>query len=197
MTPHLAARPRSLVLALMAALLVLSGCSGGDDSSARGEGSELVAEHGLEGLDARQVVERLDAMPVADRPTDLMASVRPDVLVLSDVGGREVELAMPQDEVYVSVAPYRTHTHDCHFHSLTTCEGELSDQPVKVRLTGPDGEVLVDETRRTFDNGFVGIWVPRGIEASLTLEHEGRTATVAVSTRRDDDATCITTMHLT
>jgi len=197
MTPHPAVRPRSLLLALMAALLLLSGCSGTDDSSSRGEGSALVAEHGLAGLDAREVVERLDAMPVADRPSDLMASVRPDVLVLSDLGGREVELAMPQDEVYVSVAPYRAQTHDCHFHSLTTCEGELSDQPVKVRLTGPDGEVLVDETRRTFDNGFVGLWVPRGIEATLTLEHEGRTATAAVSTRRDDDATCITTMHLT
>lgn len=197
MTPRPTVRPRSLLLALVTALLLLSGCSGTDASSTRGEGGELVAEHGLAGLDAREVVERLDAMPVADRPSDLMASVRPDVLVLSDLGGREVELAMPKDEVYVSVAPYRAHTHDCHFHSLTTCEGELSDQPVTVRLTGPDGEVLVDETRRTFDNGFVGLWVPRGIEATLTLEHEGRTATAAVSTRRDDDATCITTMHLT
>lgn len=156
-----------------------------------------MADHNLDGLDATQVVERLDTMPVADRPTDLMASVQPDALVLTDDQDRETRLPMPEDQVYISVAPYREQTHDCYFHSLTTCLGELADTEVQVTLTGEDGDVLIDEVRQTYDNGFVGIWVPRGTEAMLTIEHEGQTGTATISTLNEEDPTCITTLQLT
>ena len=92
--------------------------------------------------------------------------------------------------------PYRDQTHECYFHSLTTCKGELSDTEVRIVLTNADGDVLINEVRRTFDNGFVGIWVPRGIEGTLTVKHEGSEGTVDVSTRGQDDPTCITSLHL-
>ena len=187
-------RGLSLLLAITA--LVLAGCGAEPKAQPEGDGG-LLAAHGLEGLDAREVIERLDTMAVEGRPKDLMASVRPDELVLSDPSGREERLAMPRDEVYVSVAPYRDQTHECHFHSLTTCLGELRDEAVSVRLTDADGKVLVDEARRTYDNGFVGLWVPRGLRASLTIEHGDRRSTVPISTRSADDATCVTTMQLT
>ena len=136
-------------------------------------------------------------MPVADRPTDLIASVQPDALVLTDDQDRETRLQMPEGQVYISVAPYREQTHDCYFHSLTTCLGELADTEVQVTLTGEDGDVLIDEARQTYDNGFVGIWVPRGIEAMLTIEHEGQTGTATISTMNEEDPTCITTLQLT
>lgn len=63
-------------------------------------------------------------------------------------------------------------------------------------LIGADGEVLVDETRETFDNGFVGFWAPRDIEGTLTIEHEGQTGAVPISTLNEDDPTCITTLRL-
>ena len=95
---------------------------------------------------------------------------------------------MPDDEVYISVAPYREQTHDCYFHSLTTCLGELANAEVQVTLTSDDGEVLVNETRQTYDNGFIGIyWIPRGIEATLTIDHKGQTGTTTISTMNDDD----------
>ncbi|GEO90953.1 CueP family metal-binding protein [Kocuria flava] len=96
-----------------------------------------------------------------------------------------------------AIAPYREQTHDCHFHSLTTCLGELPNTEVQLTLTGEDGKVLLDETRQTYDNGFVGIWVPRGIEATLTIEHEGQSGTATVSTTDEDDPSCITTLQLT
>lgn len=126
-----------------------------------------------------------------------MASVRPNALVLSDKQGGEAQLPMPEGEVYVSVAPYRERTHDCYFHSLTNCLGELRNDDVQVTLTKADGTVLISESRETFDNGFVGLWVPRGIEGTLTIEQGGRTGTVPVSTLSDDDPTCITTLRLT
>ncbi|MBB3661628.1 MULTISPECIES: CueP family metal-binding protein [Prauserella salsuginis group] len=203
---HPASRRRNPVIAAVSVLiagLALAGCSGSEPDSAppadtrSAAGGGLLAEHELAGLDTPEVIERLDRMHVDDRPSDLLASVQPDALVLSDERQREVELPMPDDEVYVSVAPYRTQTHDCHFHSLTTCEGELGNAPVRVVLTGPGGDVLVDENRETFDNGFVGLWVPRDIEAKLTIEHEGRTGTARIATRSGDDPTCITDLRLT
>jgi hypothetical protein len=104
---------------------------------------------------------------------------------------------MPDDEVYISIAPYRDQTHDCYFHSLTTCLGELANAEVQVTLTGDDGEVLVDEVRQTYDNGFIGIWVPRGTTATLTVEYDGQAGTADISTMNSDDPTCITTLQLT
>lgn len=175
-------------LALSAALL-LAGCSPENDR-------ELLADHDLAGLDAPQIIERLDTMPVAERPADLLASVQTDELVLSDSGGREARLPLPDDEVYLSIAPYRDLTHECHFHSLTTCVGELAGAEMRITLTDANGDVLIDETRRSYDNGFVGVWVPRGIEAELVVEHDGRVGTAPISTRSPDDPTCITTLRL-
>lgn len=158
---------------------------------------ELLADHQLAGLDARQIIERLDATPVAERRTDLIASIRPDQLLISDDQGREAALPMPEDAFYLSLAPYLNQTHDCHFHSLTTCLGELQNADVQLTVTDrATGETVLADQLRTYDNGFVGIWLPRGIEADLTVEHEGRTATTAISTRDAEDATCLTTLQL-
>lgn len=198
-------RPKLIVVATatLVSALVLSGCATSPSpepasSTAGGQSvdSDFLAAHDLAGLDAAQVIERLDTMPLADRPVNLIASVRPDAIVLTDDQERETQLPMPEDEVYISVAPYRDQTHDCYFHSLTTCLGELANADVQVTLTDDDGDVLVDEVRQTYDNGFVGLWVPRGIEATLTIEYEGQTGTAMISTMNEDDATCITTLQL-
>lgn len=197
-------RRRNALAAVFVAILalVLAGCaitpSGPAPSSVSSQTSEreFLADHGLSGLDVRQVIKRLDTMPVADRPTDLLASVQPEALVLTDDQERETRLPLPEDEVYISIAPYRDQTHDCYFHSLTTCLGELASEEVQVTLTGADGEVIIDEARQTYDNGFIGLWVPRDTEVTLTIEHEGQEANARISTMNDDDATCITTMRL-
>lgn len=200
-------RRRSLLTAATAALLaglVLTGCanpaapdSSSPSSGNHGSDGEFLVAHDLAGLDAAQVIERLDTMPVAERPTNLLASVEPDALVLTDDQDREARLPMPEDEVYVSVAPYVKQTHECYFHSLTTCIGELGSADVQVVLTDVDGKELINATYETFDNGFVGLWVPEGVEATLTIEYEGRTGTTAITTLNEDDPTCITTLRLT
>ncbi len=188
-------RARLLAAALIAPVLVLAGCAGDAPRSDSGQG--LLSTHDLAGLDTAQVIERLDTLPLAERPTDLLASVQPDALVLTDDRDREARLPMPTDEVYVSVAPYREQTHECHFHSLTTCVGELGNETVQVVLTDADGDVLIDETRETYDNGFVGLWVPRDLEGTLTIEHDGRTGSTPVTTLDPDDPTCLTGLRLT
>ncbi|MFN3867134.1 MAG: CueP family metal-binding protein, partial [Demequina sp.] len=121
----------------------------------------MLAPEGLDGLDARTVVDTLDATALSDRTDAFMASVRPDELLLTDAAGTETSLPMPDDAFYVSFAPYIDATHECYFHSLTTCVGEMRGEQIDVVVTdAATGEVLVDETMTTFDNGFVGIWLP-------------------------------------
>ncbi|EEW50875.1 hypothetical protein HMPREF0290_0527 [Corynebacterium efficiens YS-314] len=157
---------------------------------------QFLASHGLADLDASQIIDHLDALPVAERPTDLIASVRTDELVLSD-DNQELVLDLPENQTYVSIAPYLTQTHDCFYHSLTTCLGELGNEPVHVTITDEaSGEVLVDEQATTFDNGFVGFWLPSETTGTIEITHQDRTGTTAFSTS-DDGATCVTDLRMT
>lgn len=181
-----------------AGILVFTGCATTPaDSTAtpNEETGSLLAEHDLTDLDAKQIIDRLDTMPVADRSTDLFASIRPDNLVVSDQQGRETSLPMPENEFYVSLAPYVTQTHDCYFHSLTTCLGELQNEDFQVTITDSEGTVLVDGTHRTYSNGFLGLWLPRDIDATITIQRDGQTVTAPLSTS-DDAPTCLTTLQL-
>ena len=184
--------------------LLLAGCTApaapeaGDRVSASAAAKpvgDLLADQGLAGLDARAIVDKLDAIALDDRASDLMASIRPNELLLRDGEGREETLPMPADEFYVSFAPYVSRTHDCHFHSLTTCRGELANAPIHVTVTADDGRVLVDEDRTTFDNGFSGLWLPRDIRATLAVTHDGHAYEAQIGTGKDDP-TCLTTVKL-
>jgi len=181
-----------------AVVLVLAGCSA-SPTTADSPATEpsILAEYDLAGLDGRAIVDRLDRVPVADRQSDLRASVRPGELLVSTADSDDATVVdLPDDQFYLSVAPYVEQTHDCYFHSLTTCRGELAGKEVQVTITQRDtGEVLVDEVTQTFDNGFVGFWLPRGIEATLHVEYDGYAASSDISTG-PDDPTCLTTLQL-
>jgi hypothetical protein len=184
-----------------AAVLALAGCASSptvaDPAESSAAESPILAAYGLAGLDGREIVDRLERTPVAARQSDLMASVRPGELLLSTAGSDQpIVVDLPDDEFYLSVAPYVEQTHDCYFHSLTTCRGELAGAEVRVRITDRGtGEVLVDEVTETFDHGFVGFWLPSGIGATIQVEYEGHSASQDISTG-PDDPTCLTTVQL-
>ncbi|MBT0773292.1 CueP family metal-binding protein [Kineosporia sp. J2-2] len=182
------------LVAVAGALALLAGCSSAP--TAGGDGGAWLSGYGIDGLDAREVISRLDATAVGDRAGALRASVRPDVLLLSDDQGHETSLDLPEDQFYLSVAPYLDETHECFFHSLTTCKGEMGDQDVEITVTDKaDGSVVLEQSVRTYDNGFAGVWLPRDIEATLTVRHADGTATLPIGTG-DDDPTCLTTARL-
>ena len=184
-----------------AAVLALAGCSSHPSATqpAESPGAEptILAAYDLAGLDGRQIVDELERAPVDARHSDLMASVRHGELLLWENGSDEQTVVdLPDDLFYLSVAPYVEQTHDCYFHSLTTCLGELAGEEVHVTITDRDtGELLVDEVTETFDNGFVGFWLPSGVEATIRIEHDGQSASEDISTG-PDDLTCLTTMQL-
>ena len=183
--------------ALLAVALAVTGCTTAPDVAPDEVSPDVVAvmeSHGLAGLDAREIIERLDTTPVSERPDDLIASVRPAEIVITAASGVETSVPMPEDAFYVSIAPFVEHTHDCFFHSLTTCRGELADAELQVTVTDGDA-VLFDERVRTYDNGFVGLWLPRDIEGEITVTGEGGSVTAPLSTGADAP-TCVTTLQL-
>lgn len=206
-------RPIRTVLVTALAIAMLGGCAGSTTGAVTGEraptstpsaspsqtvsadGQALLAKHSFSGRSAVEIIDQLDRMPVSSRPVDLIASVRPDQLVVSGAGA-VVSLPMPEDRFYLSVAPYVETTHDCFHHSLTTCKGEMGGEDVQVRLVEEGtGSVLVGETKTVFDNGFVGLWLPKDINGTLRITHDGRTGEVPISTH-DDDPTCLTALRL-
>jgi len=206
-TSRLASRSVTVVAVAVAAMLALTACSAAASTSTSAGNVEaddiqlvrdaMMKDHGLDGLDARAIIDRLDALPTSERPDDLMVSIRPNELTLSDAAQREMTLPMPDDQFYVSIAPYDNVTHECYFHSLTTCKGEIQNGDVHVLVANTDsGEILIDETRTTFDNGFMGLWLPRNIDVNVTIDYDGRSATTDLSTSGDEAATCVTTMQL-
>lgn len=182
-------------IAAAALALALTGCSAADpEPTADGTVSQdtFLTAHGLAAMDAVEIIDHLDRQKVTERPTDLIASVRADELLLSN-DDQEVVVDLPDNQTYVSIAPYLTSTHDCFYHSLTTCLGELDNEDIQVTITG---EALVDEATTTFDNGFIGFWLPDDATGLIEVSYQGRTGTTEFSTT-DDSATCVTDLRLT
>lgn len=211
MTARRSTRIAFAALALTATF-VLAGCGSSDDApegapdtaqepAGPAAGTEnlesFLAAFDLDGLDARQVIERLDTTGLDERNADLIASIRPNEIAFANADGVEASMPMPRDEFYLSIAPYMDQTHECYFHSLTTCVGELQNAEIDVTITNADtGELILEESDVTYDNGFIGFWVPSGINAEVTIEHDGLSATEVLPTISVDDRTCVTTMQL-
>lgn len=195
----------ALAAAALTTVLLATGCSGTDRSSAASTPpqatqpvdanatQEFLARHGLAGQSAKQIVDQLDRT-LEDRAAGPVGSVRPNELVLSDDRG---QVALPiNDQFYLAFAPYVNRTHECLNHNLASCQGELVEQPMKLNITADDGRTLVDETRTTFANGFVGVWLPKDISGTITVEHDGKSGSAPISTGAQDP-TCLTTLRLT
>jgi hypothetical protein len=202
---------RSKSLASLGALLLLlaslTACASGGGANSDSPGSDASAGLGADALallaqydiaapaTAAALIEQLQAQPLADRPDGLMASVRADELLLSG-GDDEVRLALPDDEFHLSLAPYLTDTHECFYHSLTTCVGELGDQDFHVTITDDASrEVLLDTEVSTYENGFFDVTLPAGLDITVLIDDGENTVELPLGTRADDP-TCVTTAQL-
>ncbi len=123
--------------------------------------------------------------------TQINAGINGKELIITDEVG-EHRFALPNDLFYLSFAPYINETHPCANHNLVTCRGELPNQTFDVTITTLDGMVIVNESLTSFDNGFVGIWLERDIEATIEVQLNGLVASSYISTFETSD-TCLTT----
>lgn len=126
---------------------------------------------------------------------DLSASITSEQLIVTDSNNQSTKYDLPKDEFFVSIAPYVKNTHPCATHSLTGCQGELTEQTFNVYVEDTAGNVIVDQTMKSRSNGFIDLWLPRDKKYNVTIEQGGVKAKAALSTFKSDN-TCVTTMQL-
>ncbi|SHM39475.1 CueP family metal-binding protein [Gracilibacillus kekensis] len=130
-----------------------------------------------------------------DDKTAQSASISSTDLIITEEEGQEKSYALPNDDFFVSIAPYEHTTHPCTIHSLTGCQGEMANTEFDVYIEDMDGNVVIDEPRTSFDNGFIDLWLPRDKSYKITIKHNDKVVESEISTF-EDDGTCITTMQL-
>lgn len=145
----------------------------------------------LAGLDAYAAIELANAW----KGSDVTSFATSQAVHFAFPSGAEVQVPMPEDEMFVSVAPYLNQTHPCTTHYLSSCQGELVDVPMRVRATLPDGTVVLDDVIATGANGFLDLWLPRDQAVVLSVSVD-RYAADGFLTTTADSATCITTLQL-
>lgn len=151
--------------------------------------SKVLTQLGLEKTDIKEVVNNLDQR--IDEPTNVGARITGDKLFLYD-NETEYSLDLPTDSFFVSIAPYINEVHPCTIHNLVSCRGEIFNQTMRIRIVDENNQIILDEDRTTQDNGFIGIWLPKGINATLKVDYDGLTIEYPISTFSESD-TCITT----
>lgn len=169
-----------VVLAFTVILTFTLAACGGDGAS---EGSD------------GDIKEKVHEYSVGSFGDEVMASITSHELIVND-DGEETRYDLPEDEFFVSIAPFVEYTHECAIHSLTGCQGELVEKEFDVLIQDEDGKVVVDETITSLRNGFIDLWLPRDKNYDVKIEYDDKTVESAISTFEGDN-TCITTMHLT
>ncbi|OAB28291.1 hypothetical protein PMSD_22425 [Paenibacillus macquariensis subsp. defensor] len=151
----------------------------------------------------RNVPTEIDAQSIKtmvhEYSTDILtaksASITSKQLIVTENDEQSSTYDLPDNEFFLSIAPYVDQTHPCATHSLTGCQGELVEKEFNVNIKDEDGTVIVDEKMKSQSNGFIDLWLPRDTNYSITVEHDGKTAESEISTFETDD-TCLTTMQL-
>lgn len=154
--------------------------------------AEFLAEHGLAGKSVEQIIDAIDQNPQA-RPLGYSASVTGTALKLSS-GNQSYTLPLG-DKFYLSFAPYERQTHPCFNHSLSGCQGEMPNTLFNVKVTDKQGNVLINREMKSYQNGFVGVWLPRNIEGVIEVSRGGKVAAFPIQTASDSQ-TCLTSLQL-
>lgn len=153
----------------------------------------LLHRYDLQDKNIYEIVAYFEAR--TDEPDDLNIGITGSKLLISDRMG-SLELDLPEDQFYLSFAPYINQTHPCANHNLITCRGELKLQDIEVVIINLDTNVtIVNKTITTENNGFAGIWLPKNIEASISISMGNLNASTIIETKTTSD-TCLTTLQL-
>ena len=123
--------------------------------------------NGLSGLNVKEMVEKLER--VDSERGDFSASITSHKLILADAVS-SYAFDLPEDEFYLSLAPYESKTHTCSIHSLVSCSGEKVEQTFFVNVKDSDTmETILEGSFETSVKGFLGLWLPRDKNATISV----------------------------
>lgn len=169
-----------IVVVALISLVVLTNNSGAEDQNitVSEDIKELVSDYTLGNVQAQN------------------ASITSEQLIVTEIDNSEKVYEIPKDEFFVSIAPFIEQTHPCSDHSLTGCQGEMVSEDFDVYIEDEEGNILVDETITSQENGFIDLWLPRDNTYNIKISSAGKTVESDFSTFVGDN-TCITTLQLT
>ena len=172
---------RKLLFMALLSIVLLVACSSEDETSSVINGTE----------DLKQLVQDFST----DKITGGSASISSKELIITNEDNSTTAYNLPEDEFFVSIAPYIETTHPCAIHSLTGCQGELVNEEFDVYIEDTDGNVVLDQTMKTESNGFIDLWLPREKSYQVKITYGEKSVESEISTFENDN-TCITTMQL-
>lgn len=143
----------------------------------------------------KKIKEQVHEYSVGSFDDSINASITSHELIVQQAGVTKEKYALPEDEFFVSIAPFETVTHECAVHSLTGCQGELVEEELDVLITDKNGKKIIDEKMTSLENGFIDLWLPRDQEFTVTIQKDDKLVESTISTFEGDN-TCITTMQL-
>jgi hypothetical protein len=95
---------------------------------------------------------------------------------------------LPDNEFFLSIAPYMEQTHPCATHSLTGCQGEIKNGEFSVTVHDSEGNVIMENAAmQSQSNGFIDLWLPRDKTYRISVNHEGKRAETEFSTYENND----------
>lgn len=171
---------RNLLFVVLLSIVLLSACANGDGFSPDIEPDEI-----------KMLVQDYST----DKITNTSASITSEELIIEQEDGSKTVHNLPEDEFFVSIAPYIETTHPCAIHSLTGCQGELANEEFDVYIEDSEGNRVIDRTMKSESNGFIDLWLPRNQSYRVKISYGEKTVESEISTFENDN-TCITTMQL-
>ncbi len=176
-----------LSVIVILSIILLMGCSSETEP-------ETEAEVATESIDTESIKELVNDYTI-DKLDAKQASITSTELIIEENDNQKKVYQLPEEEFFVSIAPFKTETHECEIHSLTGCQGELVSESFDVEITNASGDVILDETKTTEANGFIDLWLPRNDTYTVIITQDDKRTESEISTF-EGDKTCITTMQL-
>jgi len=178
-----------LSIFVILSMMLLMGCSSETEPE-----TETEAEVATESLDTASIKALVNDYTI-DKLDAKQASITSTELIIEEDDNQKKVYQLPEEEFFVSIAPFKTETHECDIHSLTGCQGELVSESFDVEITNASGDLVLDESKTTEANGFIDLWLPRNDTYTVVITQDDKTTEAEISTF-EGDKTCITTMQL-
>lgn len=164
-----------------------------DNSDKTSDNDGILEILGYENLGTREIIAKLEDN--LNEPSVLLnAYVGYEGLYLTSKSG-DLLLKDEEDMFYLSIAPYEYTTHGWLGHNLVSCLGEMKNESFEVLVVDDEGNTVFSGTESTYNNGFLGIWLPKDIQGEITINYGEKSATKSIDTF-EGAPTCETTMQL-
>jgi len=156
-------------------------------------GAQSATPAQVSGLDARQAVALANQWGAAGVPVQSVVTTEAVSFTWPD--GRRAEVPMLKDAVYIAIAPYVNRTHPCINHVPSSCQAEMAGETFQVSVLDAKGATVFAGPVKALANGFIELWIPRGLGLLVQVDHRSGRATRLLSTQAGAP-TCITDMQL-